>query len=51
MRKTLLLTIVLLFIMRCKDAKAQHYPTYEYTYDDAGNRIRRIVLILKEDNC
>lgn len=35
-------------MMCCKDAKAQHYPTYEYTYDDAGNRIRRIVLVLKE---
>lgn len=38
-----------MMIVLCKDAKAQNYPTYEYTYDDAGNRTRRIVLVLKDD--
>ena len=36
-------------MVSCEDVKAQHYPTYEYTYDNAGNRIRRSVLVLKEN--
>lgn len=48
MRRILLFAYMLMMIVLCKDAKAQHYPTYEYAYDDAGNRIRRIVLVLKE---
>lgn len=40
MKRILLFAYMLMMIVLCKDAKAQHYPTYEYTYDDAGNRTR-----------
>ena len=46
MRRFLLINICLLFI---SFLKAQQI-TYEYGYDNAGNRIRRIIIQISKDN-